>query len=234
MIFGYACNETSQLIPFNVFLAHELEKKLTFLRKSGIYVGLLYGGGKGKDPMNVERSASYAARYAAKNIVAAELADKCEMQLTYVMGLSRPASIMINTFGTGKYADEILSRAVEEIFDFRPAVIIEELKLCRPMYRTLAKYGGMGREDLQVQWRKQIKQMNYWNGCKSMTSCITRTIKSLDFYYGRDLKWRNKLPHHCKGHIFAGILLQNAIKTAGFAIELLINRNCLLKITCEY
>ena len=249
MIFGYACNETAQLIPITVFLAHKLENKLTFLRKSGIlsylrpagkvqvavqfengipkriesivvdiqhdmavstdqiekdikeqaidpvlpkemtdentkiyinpvgefvykgfqgdfglnnrernngiYVDLSHGSGYGKDPMNVERSASYAARYAAKNIVAAGLANKCEIQLTYLMGLSRPASI--NTFGTGKYADEILSRAVEEIFDFRPAVIIEKLKLYRPMYRTLAKYGCMGREDLQVQWEKTDK-----------------------------------------------------------------------------
>jgi S-adenosylmethionine synthetase len=113
-----------------------------------------HGGGafSGKDPTKVDRSAAYAARYAAKNIVAAGLADKCEIQIAYAIGIAKPVSVMVDSFGTGRYADSLLSKAVSELFDFRPAAIIRTLDLRRPIYRALAAYGHMGREDLDVAW----------------------------------------------------------------------------------
>lgn len=115
-----------------------------------------HGGGafSGKDPTKVDRSAAYAARYIAKNIVAADLADKCEVQLAYAIGVAKPVSILIDTFGTGKVSEEALSEAVDKVFDLRPEAIINMLDLRKPQYRQLAAYGHMGREDLNVTWEK--------------------------------------------------------------------------------
>lgn len=118
-----------------------------------------HGGGafSGKDPTKVDRSAAYAARYVAKNIVAAKLAKRCEVQLAYAIGVAQPVSINVNTFGTGTVADEVLEKAVEKVFDLRPTQIIKTLDLRRPIYRNLAAYGHMGREDLGVNWEKTDK-----------------------------------------------------------------------------
>ena len=118
-----------------------------------------HGGGafSGKDPTKVDRSASYMARYAAKNIVAAGLARRCEVQLAYAIGVARPVSILVDTFGTGALPDDRLAEAVGAVFDFRPAAIIRELGLRRPIYRQLAAYGHMGREDLDVPWERTDK-----------------------------------------------------------------------------
>lgn len=118
-----------------------------------------HGGGafSGKDPTKVDRSAAYASRYIAKNIVAAGLADKCEVQLSYAIGVAKPVSILVDTFGTGKVSEDKLSEAVEKIFDLRPAAIIEMLNLRKPQYRKLAAYGHMGREELNVAWEKTDK-----------------------------------------------------------------------------
>ena len=115
-----------------------------------------HGGGafSGKDPTKVDRSAAYAARYVAKNIVAAGLAEKCQVQLAYAIGVAHPVSIMVETFGTGKVDDGKLEEAVEKVFDLRPTAIIRDLDLRRPIYRQLAAYGHMGREDLGVAWEK--------------------------------------------------------------------------------
>lgn len=115
-----------------------------------------HGGGafSGKDPTKVDRSAAYAARYVAKNIVAAGLANKCEVQLAYGIGIANPVSVMVDTFGTGKQADYKIAQAVNEIFDLRPAAIIKKLDLRKPIYQKLASYGHMGREDLDVLWEK--------------------------------------------------------------------------------
>ena len=113
-----------------------------------------HGGGcfSGKDPTKVDRSAAYAARHAAKNVVAAGLAGRCQIQLAYAIGVAEPVSILVETFGTGTVSDDVLSRAVSEVFDFRPGAIIRELDLRKPIYRRLAAYGHMGREDLGVRW----------------------------------------------------------------------------------
>ena len=102
----------------------------------------------------MDRSAAYAARYIAKNIVAAGLADKCEVQLSYAIGVAQPISILVDTFGTGKADEEKLSEAVSKVFDLRPTAIIKMLDLRKPQYRRLAAYGHMGREDLGVAWEK--------------------------------------------------------------------------------
>jgi S-adenosylmethionine synthetase len=115
-----------------------------------------HGGGafSGKDPTKVDRSAAYAARWVAKNVVAAELAERCEIQLAYAIGVAHPVSVMVETFGTGKYSDEEISNAVNKVFDLRPAAIIKALDLRKPIYRKLAAYGHMGREELGVAWEK--------------------------------------------------------------------------------
>ena len=113
-----------------------------------------HGGGafSGKDPSKVDRSAAYATRWVAKNIVAAGLAKQCEVQVAYAIGVAKPVSIMVDTFGTGTVADEKIEQAVEKVFDLTPAAIIRDLDLRKPIYRKLAAYGHMGREDLGVKW----------------------------------------------------------------------------------
>ncbi len=115
-----------------------------------------HGGGafSGKDPTKVDRSAAYAARWVAKNIVAAGLAKKCEIELAYAIGVAKPVSVMVDTFGTGTVSDEKISDIVNKVFDLRPSAIIKRLDLRKPIYKELAAYGHMGREDLNVSWEK--------------------------------------------------------------------------------
>ena len=118
-----------------------------------------HGGGafSGKDPTKVDRSAAYMARYVAKNIVAAGLAERAEVQLAYAIGVARPVSVMVDTFGTGKTSDDKIAEAVTKVFDLRPAAIIKALDLRKPQYKALAAYGHMGREELGVAWEKTDK-----------------------------------------------------------------------------
>lgn len=118
-----------------------------------------HGGGafSGKDPTKVDRSAAYAARYAAKNIVAAGLAKRCEIQIAYAIGVAKPVSVLVDTFGTGKLPDETIASLVEKVFDFRPAAIIRDLNLRRPIYKQVAAYGHFGRNDLDLPWERLDK-----------------------------------------------------------------------------
>ena len=115
-----------------------------------------HGGGafSGKDPTKVDRSAAYAARWVAKNVVAAGLASRCQVQLAYAIGVARPVSVRVDTFGTGTVEDSRLEQAVERVFDLRPAAIIRDLDLRRPIYRQLAAYGHFGRDDLDLSWER--------------------------------------------------------------------------------
>ena len=118
-----------------------------------------HGGGafSGKDPTKVDRSASYAARYVAKNVVAAGLAKKCEIQIAYAIGIAKPVSVMVDTFGTGVIPDDKISEIVQKVFDLRPAAIIRDLDLRRPIYKQLASYGHLGRSDLDLTWERTDK-----------------------------------------------------------------------------
>ncbi|MBR5871828.1 MAG: methionine adenosyltransferase domain-containing protein, partial [Clostridia bacterium] len=115
-----------------------------------------HGGGafSGKDPTKVDRSAAYAARYVAKNIVAAGLADQCEVELAYAIGVAKPVSVLIDTFGTAKIDEEKISALISELVDLRPAAIIDRFGLRRPIYQKVAAYGHMGREDVDAPWEK--------------------------------------------------------------------------------
>ena len=127
-----------------------------------------HGGGafSGKDPTKVDRSAAYAARYIAKNIVAAGLAKRCEVQLAYAIGVANPVSVLVDTFGTGRFADEVLANAVRKVFQLTPGGIIDMLDLRKPQYRRLAAYGHMGREDLGVAWERCDKTEELIAACK--------------------------------------------------------------------
>ncbi len=118
-----------------------------------------HGGGafSGKDCTKVDRSAAYAARWVAKNVVAAGIADRCEIQVAYAIGVARPLSINVETFGTGKISDEKIARLIEENFDLRPGAIIRDLDLRRPIYRQTAAYGHFGRDDVQLPWENTDK-----------------------------------------------------------------------------
>jgi len=118
-----------------------------------------HGGGcfSGKDPSKVDRSAAYMARYIAKNVVAAKLASRCEVQISYCIGVAKPTSVYVDTFGTGKVADEAIERAVEQVFPLKPAEIIAHLKLLRPIYKKTAAYGHFGREEPEFTWEKTDK-----------------------------------------------------------------------------
>jgi S-adenosylmethionine synthetase len=118
-----------------------------------------HGGGcfSGKDPTKVDRSAAYMARYAAKNVVAAGLADKCQIALAYAIGVAEPVGFSVDTFGTGQADDAAIARAVRQTFDFRPDGIIQELDLLRPIYRQTASYGHFGRDDLDLPWERTDK-----------------------------------------------------------------------------
>ena len=116
-----------------------------------------YGGYSGKDPTKVDRSAAYASRWVAKNVVAAGLAKKCEVQLAYAIGVAHPVSIMVDTFGTATVDEDKIEQAIEKVFDLRPHAIIKQLDLRKPIYKNLAAYGHMGREDLGVSWEKLDK-----------------------------------------------------------------------------
>ena len=130
-----------------------------------------HGGGafSGKDPTKVDRSAAYMARYIAKNVVAAGLADKCEVQLAYAIGVAEPVSLLIDTFGTGKLDDGLLSRAVSQVFDARPAANIDQFQLRRPIYRRLAAYGHMGRTDFDVPWEHTDKREALLEAVKALS-----------------------------------------------------------------
>jgi S-adenosylmethionine synthetase len=211
MMIGFACNETPELMPLPIMLAHKLchrlaqlrkDKTLPYLRPDGksqvtddmlddetkIYVNptgrfvtggplgdsgvtgrkiivdtyggvARHGGGcfSGKDPTKVDRSATYMARYIAKNLVAAGIADRLELQVSYAIGVARPLSLMVETFGTGKISDERIIELIDAHFDLRPAAIIRDLDLRRPIYKATAAYGHFGRDDIDAPWERTDK-----------------------------------------------------------------------------
>jgi S-adenosylmethionine synthetase len=118
-----------------------------------------HGGGcfSGKDPTKVDRSAAYAARWVAKNVVAAGLADRCEIQVAYAIGVSQPVSVNVETFGTGRISADQISDLIDAHFDLRPGAIIRDLQLRRPIYRQIAAYGHFGRDDLDLTWERTDK-----------------------------------------------------------------------------
>ena len=131
------------------------------------YGGYARHGGSafsGKDPTKVDRSAAYAARWVAKNLVAAGLADKCEVELAYAIGVAKPVSVMVDTQGTGKVSDDVICDVINKVFDLRPSAIIERLNLRRPIYRQVAAYGHMGREELNVPW-EQLDMVDKIKAC---------------------------------------------------------------------
>jgi S-adenosylmethionine synthetase len=130
-----------------------------------------HGGGafSGKDPTKVDRSAAYAARWVAKNVVAAGLAERCEIQVAYAIGVARPLSINVETFGTGKIPDEALARLVTEHFDLRPGAIIRDLDLRRPIYRKTAAYGHFGRTDIDAPWENTSRAANLRKAAEAVT-----------------------------------------------------------------
>ncbi|MBQ4552074.1 MAG: methionine adenosyltransferase, partial [Clostridia bacterium] len=129
-----------------------------------------HGGGafSGTDPSTVDRSAAYAARHVAKNLVAAGLCDQCQIAVAYAIGVARPVSLTVDTFGTGKFSDEKLSQLVSEVFDMRPAAIIDRLQLRRPIYRATASYGHFGRTDCQFPW----EQLDYVDVLREKASAL--------------------------------------------------------------
>ena len=137
--------------PGGGFRPHRPEDHRGYLRRQRPHGGGCFSG---KDPTKVDRSAAYAARYVAKNIVAAGLARRCQVQLAYAIGVAQPVSVLVDTFGTGTVGDDRLETAVRKVFDLRPTAIIRDLDLRKPIYRKLAAYGHMGREDLGVTWEK--------------------------------------------------------------------------------
>ena len=140
-----------------------------------------HGGGafSGKDPTKVDRSAAYYARYIAKNIVAAGLAEKCEVQLAYAIGVANPVSIMVDAFDTSVYTNEQLAAAVEKVFDCRPNSIITQLDLQKPQYYELAAYGHLGREELGVKWEQTDKTEELKKALQDADSGIGKFFKSL-------------------------------------------------------
>ena len=133
------------------------------------YGGMAHHGGgafSGKDPTKVDRSGSYMARYVAKNIVGANLADKCEVSVSYAIGIAQPVCVYVNSFGTSRYSNAKLTSAVEKVFDFRPKAIIDNFDLRKPIYKELAAYGHFGREDLNAPGKSWIRLENYWTQLK--------------------------------------------------------------------
>ena len=173
LMFGYACDETPTLMPFAIYYSHRLMQRQSELRKDGrlpwlrpdakAQLTVVYdsetGGGafSGKDPSKVDRSAAYACRYVAKNIVAAGLATQCQIQVSYAIGVAEPTSISIDTFGTGKISEEKLIALVREHFDLRPKGIVQMLDLLRPIYSKSAAYGHFGREEPEFTWERTDK-----------------------------------------------------------------------------